>query len=76
MKLHHIIAIVTMILSAICMLVIGIAYNFWNEACYWVIFVVLVLGHAIPLFFNSKILDRKRARQQRWYESQKSDKNK
>lgn len=59
MKPHQIIAVATMILCAICMLVIGIAYNFWNEALYWVIFVVLFLLHAIPLFFNSKFTDRK-----------------
>lgn len=59
MKPHQIIAVVTMILCVICMLVIGIAYNFWGEVCYWVIFVILVLVHAIPLLFNAKFLDQK-----------------
>lgn len=46
-----------MILCIICMLAIGIAYNFWNEVCYWIIFVILVVLHAVPLFFNFKFRD-------------------
>ncbi len=57
MKPHQIIAVITMILCIICMLAIGIAYNFWNEVCYWIIFVILVVLHAVPLFFNFKFRD-------------------